>query len=463
MANGTGEASPILFTQQNDDNEGTSNSPGNLTALVEALLGRVDALTQKVEALSSPRPGTNAGSTNIGSTNNSTLHSHSNATSLPNGQRSPVHQNANNDTSNTDQLPLSSAHRTGLLPPPVGHALGGTDSVRFQQQEGNNGIANNGIANTNTIPLITNFLGNNNFFSQRLVPQVESTTELNGENFNLSDKIEQFDNKLYKCKKLQLEVSYLNECIGNKVVPKGLRQWRFPAGLANNSPFYQELTDLFDRQGFEFLKALISFYSKDITTLTAELETLEQEIVTNPDFFRYKYKYSRIFSSIEASISKLLFTKKKKLTRDITDYSNNRAYPRLSNKVNDLPYENISDVQHNNDAHSINNNNFHNSSVHNFQNNSVHYNDNRQLPRRSPRFNNNNNNNATDGGHQQGGLPQVESRDNNQPSGAPGQYVEGTNQQDHQDFRPVNNAQRYNPPQAQMQNNTRNKRKGRRR
>ncbi|XP_043943137.1 zinc finger protein 850-like [Protopterus annectens] len=59
-----------------------------------------------------------------------------------------------------------------------------------------------------------------------------------------------------------------------------------------------------------------------------ELLTLDNSIKEDSEFVRYKYEYSRIFSSIDATIIKLINNKKKKINRDIQEYRGNKAYPR---------------------------------------------------------------------------------------------------------------------------------------
>ncbi|XP_043929489.1 putative uncharacterized protein DDB_G0283051 [Protopterus annectens] len=74
--------------------------------------------------------------------------------------------------------------------------------------------------------------------------------------------------------------------------------------------------------------SLINFYKGEINGLKSELEILEHVIKTDNEFFRYKYDYARIFSIIDATMAKLLATKKRKIARDVQDYASNKAYPR---------------------------------------------------------------------------------------------------------------------------------------
>ncbi|XP_043927883.1 putative uncharacterized protein DDB_G0292438 [Protopterus annectens] len=204
-------------------------------------------------------------------------------------------------------------------------------------------LPNNEVAAQESVfPSMASFLGNNNFFGSE--NNADSQQDNEPMESALSTSINDFDFKLYKCRKLQLEVAYLQECIDKKIIPKGLCQWRYPMGLVEDSLFHRELLALFDRQGFEFLGALINFYKMEIGDLKAKLEILEHFIKNHNEFPRHKYEYARIFTSIEATMTKLLATKKKKIARDVHDYSNNKAYPRtpfniptISNVSNQSP------------------------------------------------------------------------------------------------------------------------------
>ncbi|XP_043927766.1 eukaryotic translation initiation factor 2 subunit 3 [Protopterus annectens] len=85
-----------------------------------------------------------------------------------------------------------------------------------------------------------------------------------------------FYHKLFKFKKLQLEVQYLRECI-----------------------------DVFK----------------------TELIRLDADIQADNDFLRYKYKFTRIFFSIDNTSLKIRETKLRKLNRDKHDYEHGLAYP----------------------------------------------------------------------------------------------------------------------------------------
>ncbi|XP_043943212.1 putative uncharacterized protein DDB_G0283431 [Protopterus annectens] len=148
-------------------------------------------------------------------------------------------------------------------------------------------------------------------------------------------------------------------------------------------------------------------------------------------------------------MEKLLLTKKKKLNRDLTDYANKCAYPRPSCKLH-IPQGDVTNQveQINATNLAVNNNN---------GNNQDNFPGQRQGIRRSPRFNNNN---AGVSNSNQENTPVHVSRDNNQTQDQP---MGDLNQQDSRDFHQANNIRATNRIRAQTANNTRNKRRGRRR
>ncbi|XP_043929510.1 probable basic-leucine zipper transcription factor E [Protopterus annectens] len=423
MANMTGAASQSLFTQQEDSRGIQDNAIGDLTALVQVLLGQVESLTQKVDAFGTNNmPGMNiearrhSDERGVGLTGRNTSEAHPDNTAEG--------RSANN---NTDSAPTCDVNRQG-----------GTGQLMPPRCPSNASQVQNDI-----IPTMSTFLNNNNFFSGQSSSSVPSNDLNEGVRNVLSRNINEFDIKLYKCRKLQLEVSYLEECIHNKIIPKGLRQWRYPAGLTSTSSFYSELIALFDRQGHEFLQALINFYTKDITVLKTELEVLEHGIKSDKDFPRYKYEYCRIYTSIEATMNKLLVTKKKKIARDINDYANNQAYPKPPSSVQTSTNDNCNNQQGNDFVDNPNplhiNGNFSNEQG--------------QPLRRSPRFTNNNNNSNNGGDSNLSNDRQNHFSDNNQ----------GVDVQNQQGFRPVTNGRRNKRQSTYQQNTSRNRRRTRRR
>ncbi|XP_043921643.1 CD109 antigen-like [Protopterus annectens] len=100
----------------------------------------------------------------------------------------------------------------------------------------------------------------------------------------LVDILKTLDHKSLKVKKLQLEISYFNECKKVGVVPKGLRSWQYPTGLIAGSEFHSELISLFDRHGHELMDLMAKFYQKFIDQLSGEIEILDTNIKSHVDF-----------------------------------------------------------------------------------------------------------------------------------------------------------------------------------
>ncbi|XP_043924848.1 uncharacterized protein LOC122799665 [Protopterus annectens] len=111
------------------------------------------------------------------------------------------------------------------------------------------------------------------------------------------------------------------------IVPKGLRHHQFPTGLVPDSAFHQELLVLFDRQGFELIECIVKHYSIWVEDLNKQVAELDAKIKLDNDFTRYKYEYSRIFTSIDQYLVKLKNNKAKKLERDTIVYKEGKGYP----------------------------------------------------------------------------------------------------------------------------------------
>ncbi|XP_043928695.1 putative uncharacterized protein DDB_G0286901 [Protopterus annectens] len=441
MANGTGAASPNLFSQEAILTESQDNVIGNLTALVQVLLGRVDSLTQKVEASGFNRiHQTNGllsrpGEANSGCINNSTP-----------GEAAGISPNhARPREVATSPVNITQAGNNNFLD--------NSNSVALNNTEGNANLAvplphNDVLGQEALLPSMASFLNKRNFFGTMNDSNIQTDSNNEQPGNILSNSINEFDLKLYKCRKLQLEVAYLEECIGKKIIPKGLRQWRYPAGLVENSTFHRELIDLFDRQGLEFLKSLINFYNTDIGNLKSDLESLEHVIKSHKDFPRYKYEYCRVFTSIEATMDKLLITKKRKIARDLKDYSNNKAYPK--------PPPLASTASLNNTVTYNDNDNDNRSEIIQVPSHSTFSNENEEVQplRRSERLINNNNNSDSRANNANSNNNQNRLSNNN------ANVNDGQNQRG---FRSNTNAQQTNRQNNRNQPQTRNKRRQRRR
>ncbi|XP_043929589.1 putative uncharacterized protein DDB_G0284695 [Protopterus annectens] len=164
---------------------------------------------------------------------------------------------------------------------------------------------------------------------------------------------------------------------------------------------------MFDRQGTEFINRLIMHYNTEIGDLKADLEILEFTIKTHEEFPRYKYDYARIFSSIDATIAKLVANKKKKIARDVSDYTNNKAYPKppafhprnpaLSNQTHSL-------MDFNDIEQDVNVGEIHDNALDVPQT---------QLPRRSERINSNRNNRNMETANGNNQQPNANNSNNN--------------------------------------------------
>ncbi|XP_043932297.1 probable basic-leucine zipper transcription factor E [Protopterus annectens] len=327
MANVDGTAeqnSLLLFTQTGGCGDSGSNglhsSPrkvveanaddGNLTTLIHLIMGRIDRLTQRFDQLDNVIATTNL------ATPREQRREQQNV--IPDSFLSPAeHFTARNNPATHDRVDNTNSLLSTI---PAGQQRSDSFANRVIPLEGTSQPARQ------LTPSINNFLQRKDFFnSNNNAVELQQTSE--GMNSDIVLLINELDYKLFKCRKLQLEVAYLEECLNKKIVPKGLCQWRFPVGLIKGSSLHSTLLDLFDKQAFDFMQVLIMHYLEQIHEYQVDLEKLEVDIKENSDFPRYRYEYTRIFSSIEATMNKLSNNKQKKIKRDLFQYANSTAYP----------------------------------------------------------------------------------------------------------------------------------------
>ncbi|XP_043925251.1 uncharacterized protein LOC122799918 isoform X1 [Protopterus annectens] len=160
-------------------------------------------------------------------------------------------------------------------------------------------------------------------------PPVPVSDCATGQGDNIPDKLKDLDFLTLKIRKLQLEVAYFKQCIAEGLVPKGLRNNFSPSNLILDKAFHVDLMGLFQKQGMELLELIVKHYSANIDKLTAEINFLDQEIRMDAYFDKFKFDHARIFSSIDAYMTKIKTQKSKKLFRDRQAYEQKKAYPKL--------------------------------------------------------------------------------------------------------------------------------------
>ncbi|XP_043927752.1 CRACD-like protein [Protopterus annectens] len=275
---------------------------GNLTALIQQLTQRVDNLAKQVlgqgteENSSAVRPRTGVIHRSLGECSASSTK-----------QQGQVNVNGNGNVNISNNIPPNTSLR------------GASTSNALNNNQNNDGIL---------VPGLNDFLNTpvnifSNCFNQEDSAQEDNQVRTN----TIMDKLKSFDVNLLKYKKLQVEILYFQECIKLQIVPKGLRQWKYPSGVLKNSDMHRKLLQLFNKQGLEFLELLIAEYTTQINDLRLQLDALEKDIRSHPDFSRYNYDYTRIFASIENLLEKIMGTKKHKINRDKAAYAQGTAYP----------------------------------------------------------------------------------------------------------------------------------------
>ncbi|XP_043935009.1 uncharacterized protein LOC122808066 [Protopterus annectens] len=201
MASGSGDGqsgSQPLFTQSSDNidaamvnsqDSGEANAVGNLTVLVNMLLGKVEALSQKFD----------------------------------DGTRTDRYFNTSSLAGLLGQLHATSRSSEAQLRLPSGSIREGAQEGNIVPRQDTNAAGErstvnsaNGVTNTeNSNPSMAGFLEHKDFF----VNSVNDQSGLN-EHRNVSSLtvlLSSFDQKLFKCHKLQLEVAYLTECLDKKI------------------------------------------------------------------------------------------------------------------------------------------------------------------------------------------------------------------------------------------------------
>ncbi|XP_043944849.1 putative uncharacterized protein DDB_G0286901 [Protopterus annectens] len=356
-------ANPVGLNLTSSNNESTSF--GKLTVLIELLTQRVENLASQVAGIMSRSPNVNAsnfdkprdiinrdnsGNNDRNKTANEALDSTSQCLNGPNqlpqqlqqqqllnselnvlpGSNDRVNRNlnftlaasnnANGNNCNVRAIPLNRS----------GNINGNTYAARAGPSNGSDNflIRSNSSINTGTvspIPVLNDWLKEPNNLFNNNVEDMRHNDNVNSN--DLANNLKTFDLKLFKFKKLQIEIQYLKECNIRQRVPKGLRQWRFPNGLVPHSQFHQDLLHLFDKQGLEFIDCLIKNYSEQLLCLENEVTVLDNAIRMDKNFPRYKFDFLHIFSSIDSSLEKIKENKVKKLSRDALAYTKGTVYP----------------------------------------------------------------------------------------------------------------------------------------
>ncbi|XP_043922113.1 otoferlin-like [Protopterus annectens] len=146
--------------------------------------------------------------------------------------------------------------------------------------------------------------------------------------------LDRFEHKVIKYRKLLIENEYFGECISLKLVPNGLRYWKYPNGLTCDSPMYRELLELFNRQGFELMETMIKHNSKDLDNLFKEVLELEKYIKGDGSFAQCCDSFYKILEKAGRVSQELRVQKCKKVERDKLDYNQGHAYPAPGNGNN---------------------------------------------------------------------------------------------------------------------------------
>ncbi|XP_043911512.1 vomeronasal type-2 receptor 26-like [Protopterus annectens] len=131
---------------------------------------------------------------------------------------------------------------------------------------------------------------------------------------------------LVQIKKLQLDNVYFSECLKLKILPKGLCMWRFPTGLVPDTLFHNELIELFDRHGMEYMALAVKHNNLLTDSLTEQVAQVDNYVVNGQTYRKFETEYTRIFKSIDEQINIIKNKKVKKLLSDQKAYAENKVY-----------------------------------------------------------------------------------------------------------------------------------------
>ncbi|XP_043911510.1 vomeronasal type-2 receptor 26-like [Protopterus annectens] len=142
--------------------------------------------------------------------------------------------------------------------------------------------------------------------------------------------VRMLDELLFKYKNMEIENAYLKECLKLKIVPKGLRVYKYPNKVKEGTEFHKELLQIFDNCGFEIIKAIMKENEKDMECIYGKMDEINHKI-TNDLMFSIedgKRKYYEILNKIEGKIKNVYERKSRKIKRDVKEYKDKVNYPK---------------------------------------------------------------------------------------------------------------------------------------
>lgn len=156
------------------------------------------------------------------------------------------------------------------------------------------------------------------------IPREEQLREM--PNHQCRDLIFELERKLILYKNIEYDIFFLKTCVHHRIVPQGLRAYRFPNGITRDSDIYRDLVKLFNDTGLATLNFLINHNQTRLDNLRAELQQRQSVILRHQDLDSVRHLFDRITPKITRHVATLVFRKQKKLDRDLGQYQRNCAY-----------------------------------------------------------------------------------------------------------------------------------------
>ncbi|XP_043932350.1 protein bassoon [Protopterus annectens] len=118
----------------------------------------------------------------------------------------------------------------------------------------------------------------------------------------VDQQITGFEKEVTKLRKLQVENSYLKECVCRQQIPKGLRTWKFPTGTVAGSELHKELLTLFNKHCCELLDVLIRDNNKKMNALKIKIDAINEDLHNNLLFQTNVNEYNAVLVNTDKAM-----------------------------------------------------------------------------------------------------------------------------------------------------------------
>ncbi|XP_043911596.1 DNA-directed RNA polymerase III subunit RPC1 [Protopterus annectens] len=223
------------------------------------------------------------------------------------------------------QLRLFTLHSPAeSIPPGQGEASSSYADVAASQNLRNNGLRGSRDQNRR---MHEGRFDITSWFQAPAFGEVTSTNERRASRPRLNEQILRYEKLCTRFRAVQLDSLFLKKSKEMNQVPMGLRVWKRPMGVDDNSVAFHELTALFNKTGLDMMDIILKNNETKLTELQEQIEQLHVSITTDLLFEQNLANFNKTLNNINSFVNKNMAKKKKKLERDSVDYKNKRAYP----------------------------------------------------------------------------------------------------------------------------------------